>query len=54
MNHQHISFFKSGTRIVGYVFLAIGEGTHVSFLTGIGFSCIIAGEVLGIIEEMVK
>lgn len=53
MNHQHISFFKSATRIIGYIFLAIGEGTSTPFLAGIGFACVIAGELLGVLEEFV-
>lgn len=53
MTHQHISFFKSGTRILGYIFLAIGEGAKIPFVAGIGFACIVAGELLGVLEEFV-
>ena len=53
MTHQHISFFKSGVRIFGYFCLAAAELAHSSFLAGCGFSCILAGEILGIIEEVV-
>tara|TARA_R100000742_G_C4258348_1_gene76222 strand:- start:436 stop:615 length:180 start_codon:yes stop_codon:yes gene_type:complete len=43
--HQHISFVKSGIRIVGYAFIPFSLGWAVTFL--------ILSEIIGIIEELV-
>jgi len=43
--HQKISFFKSGVRILGYIFLPFSLVTATALL--------ILSEVIGIIEELV-
>ena len=43
--HQHISFFKSSVRIVGYIFIPFSLVTATAL--------IILSEVIGIIEELV-
>ena len=43
--HQQISFFKSGVRIVGYLFIPFSLVTATALL--------ILSEVIGIIEELV-
>jgi|TARA_R110000803_G_scaffold58869_1_gene117154 hypothetical protein len=43
--HQHISFFKSGVRIIGYIFIPFSLVTATALL--------ILSEVVGIIEELV-
>ena len=43
--HQKISFFKSGVRILGYIFIPFSLVTATALL--------ILSEVIGIIEEMV-
>jgi|TARA_B100001778_G_C18236825_1_gene471498 hypothetical protein len=43
--HQKISFFKSGVRIIGYVFIPFSLVTATALL--------ILSEVIGIIEELV-
>jgi|TARA_R110000824_G_scaffold114900_4_gene265740 hypothetical protein len=43
--HQKISFFKSGVRILGYIFIPFSLVTATALL--------ILSEVIGIIEELV-
>jgi len=43
--HQQISFFKSGVRIIGYIFIPFSLVTATALL--------ILSEVVGIIEELV-
>jgi hypothetical protein len=43
--HQQISFFKSGVRIVGYLFIPFSLVTATALL--------ILSEIIGIIEELV-
>tara|TARA_R110000787_G_scaffold101616_1_gene207189 strand:+ start:195 stop:362 length:168 start_codon:yes stop_codon:yes gene_type:complete len=43
--HQQISFFKSGVRIIGYLFIPFSLVTATALL--------ILSEVVGIIEELV-
>tara|TARA_B100000780_G_C21037167_1_gene416003 strand:+ start:302 stop:469 length:168 start_codon:yes stop_codon:yes gene_type:complete len=43
--HQQISFFKSGVRIVGYLFIPFNLVTATALL--------ILSEIIGIIEELV-
>lgn len=38
---------------MGYVFLALGESLHIPFILGVGFSYVLAGELLGVLEEFV-
>ena len=43
--HQQISFFKSGVRIIGYLFIPFSLVTATALL--------ILSEIVGIIEELV-
>jgi len=43
--HQHISFFKSGVRILGYIILP--------FNLALGAFILILSELIGIVEELV-
>jgi hypothetical protein len=44
MRHQHISFIKSGIRLLGYALL------YYNILVGVGV--LILSELLGIVEEI--